>query len=286
MTAANLSGLASQPTSLKIGKEIKRGPFGVVYDGELNGKPVAVRKMYPLPLRGKEHSGLTSQIVEEALLMKQLNHARIVKFMEVYYSKDGPVVVMERMQKNLRQYLTTFVGKLSRERQIDMCFQIADAVHYLHSQQPPVVRRNISQNTIWFTPDGKVKLGGCTYVARLPPSGFFVDPLRDLYPYVPAEALTENAHYNEKVDIFSLGVVMLQVTTQRFPYVNQSDYGRHSEDLTLLPEDHPLKPIILQCLRDDPGERPDSGTVLRMLSEGETCKVHVSVYGLPSVLTC
>ena len=72
--------------------------------------------------------------------MKQLSHAHIVKFMEIYYSKDGPVVVMERMQKNLRirQYLTNFAGKLSRERQITMCLQIADAVHYLHSQQPPV----------------------------------------------------------------------------------------------------------------------------------------------------
>ena len=45
---------------------------------------------------------------------------------------------------------------------------------------------------------------------------------------------------------------------------------RRAKDLSRLPEDHPLKPIILQCLRDDPGERPDSGAVFRMLSEGET----------------
>ena len=69
---------------------------------------------------------------------------------------------------------------------------------------------------------------------------------------------------------------MLEIATQHPPSCRLSEIGmvpeidRHGKDLSLLPENHPLKPIIFQCLRDDPGERPDSGTVLRMLSEGKT----------------
>ena len=244
-------GLASVPTSLKTSlkteRVIKTGFFGELYEGEFLGESVAIRVIHPLLLQGK---GSTSQIVEQALLMKQLSHPHIVKIIEVYFSKeDGPILVMERMYDNLVKHLALNRGKLSRKRQIDICLQIADAVHYLHSQQPPVVGRNLSPIYILFSEDGRtVKLGGCM--------GFFVHPLL-------TEDLVENAHYNEKFDIYSLGVVILQVATQRgtIPVV---------EDPFYLPEDHPLKPIILQCLRDDPGERPGSGAVLRMLSEGET----------------
>ena len=91
-----------------------------------------------------------------------------------------------------------------------------------------------------------------------------------------------DSHYNEKIDVFSLGVLMLEIATQYLFLPGTSGIGttpeiqRHAEDLSQLPEDHPLKPIILQCLRDDPGERPDSGAVFRMLSEGESFSLAVT----------
>lgn len=262
--------MAASP-NLKIGRVVKTGSLGVVCEGELNGEAVAVRKIYPAIWQG--HDRIVSQIIEEARLMKQLSHPHIVKFFDVLWLKeDGPVYVMEMMHHHLGQHLAANRDNFPRERQVDICLQIADAVHYLHSQRPPIVRRSLSANYIWFSQDGTVKLGGCANVARLPPSGFFVaGPLRDSSsPYMPPEALIENSLYNEKADIFSLGVVMLQVATQLYPTVSKS-----AEDLSLLPEDYPLKTIILQCLRDDPGKRPNSGTVFRLLSEGEMCRLHV-----------
>ena len=110
----------------------------------------------------------------------------------------------------------------------------------------------------------------------MPSCGYFDGQAPGHVMYLPPEALVRNAHYNEKIDIFSFGVLMLEIATQCPPSGKLSGIGkvpeidRRAEDLSLLPEDHPLKPIILQCLRDDPGERPDSGAVFRMLSEGET----------------
>ena len=92
---------------------------------------------------------------------------------------------------------------------------------------------------------------------------------------MPPESLVKNAHYNEKIVVFSLGVLMLEIATQQLSLCEPPEIGtvpeinRRAKDLSLLPEDHPLKSIILQCLRD-PRERPNSGTVLRMLKEGET----------------
>ena len=259
---------------LTIGVEIGRGGYSTVCEGELDGKPVAVKMVYPRLLQDFEVKPLPQEFMHSAHLLQQLNHPHIVKIIEIYHSEDGHhLLVMERLDCNLGRYLNNHAGRLSRQRQIDLCLQIADAVHYLHSQQPPVVYRDLSAETV-LTLDGKLKLGSSLEAARLPSCGYFDDRQPGVIPYMPPEALVDRPRYNEKIDVFSLGVLMLEIATQYPPFIKLSGIGttpeiqRRAEDQSRLPEDHPLKPIILQCLRDDPEERPDSGVVFRMLREG------------------
>ena len=277
-----LSYIASlkSDTKLTIGGEINRGAYGTVYEGKLNGKQVAVKRLHNLLLEGEHDSESTESVCQQFLqpahLLQQLSHPHIVKIITFYDSKDGDhVLVMERLYCDLRECLERHAGSLPRQRQIDFCLQIADAVHYLHSQQPPVVYRDLSVKKV-LTLDGILKLGSSLLAARLPSRGYFDDRAPGVIPYMPPEALVDRPHYNEKIDVFSLGVLMLEIATQ-YPSVHKifgvgmiPEIQRRAKDLSRLPEDHPLKPIILQCLRDDPGERPDSGAVFRMLSEGET----------------
>ena len=221
-----------------------------------------------------------------------------MKILTFYRSKDSDLVlVVERLDCNLRDYLKRNAGRLSRQQQMDFCVQIAEAVHYLHSQQPPVVYYELSSRKVRTLDGGVLKLGSNlpSQVARLNPRIYyicdqeldqqtFVDQERtDGYSYKPPDALLGGfPQYNEKIDIFSLGVLMLEIATQYPPSARLYLMGRlpeiqrRAEDLSRLPDDHPLKPVILQCLRDDPRERPDSGAVLRMLSEGETFSLVVT----------
>ena len=273
-----MAALANPPeldAKLTIGRIIGIGAYGPVCEGELNGKQVAVKRILPLVLE-KERGLVSQDVMHSAHLLQQLNHPHIVKIIEIYYSEDGHhLLVMEKLECDLGKYLKDHAVRLSRQRQIDFCLQIADALHYLHSQQPPVVYRNLSANTV-LTLDGVLKLGSCLEVASLPSCGYFDDRQPGALLYMPPEALVAYCHYNEKIDIFSLGVLMLEIALQylSFPGISgigtTSEIQRRAEDLSRLPDDHPLKPIILQCLRNDPGERPDSGAVFRMLNEGET----------------
>lgn len=271
-------------TGLTIGRKISSGVYGPVYEGELNGKQVAVKRILPLPIEGLEERGMVSQnFLQSGPLLQQLSHPHIVKIIEIYHLEDEHhLLVMERMNCDIGKYLNNYTGRLSRQRQIYFCLQIADAVHYLHSQQPPVVYRNLSTNTVLMLDGGVLKLGSSLEVARLPSCGYFDDRQPGALLYMAPEALVVDSHYNEKIDIFSLGVLMLEISTQNFSFPGISGIGttpeiqRRAEDLSRLPEDHPLKPIILQCLRDDPGERPDSGAVFRMLSEGENFSLVVT----------
>ena len=277
-----MASLATPPKSdskLTIGRIIGSGAFGPVCEGELNGKQVAVKTILPLEERGSVYQNLlvAEELLHSAHLLQQLSHPHIVKIIEIYHSEYGHhLLVMERLDCALGKYLQRNAGSLSRQRQIDFCLQMADAVHYLHSQQPPVVYRNLSANTVLMLYGGVLKLGSCLEVARLPSCGYFDDRQPGALLYMPPEALVANSHYNEKIDTFSLGVLMLEIALQYLSFPGISGIGttpeidRRAKDLSHLPEDHPLKPIILQCLRDNPGERPDSGAVFRMLSEGET----------------
>ena len=266
--------------SFKIREKIGTGPYAEVYRGVFNGKQVAVKRIHLLLLEAcneaSDKEQLYREFMQSAHLLKQLSHPHIVKFVEFCHSKEGHrVLVVEMLDCNLGGYLKRNAGRLSRQRQIDFCLQIADAVHYLHSQQPPVVYRNLSANNV-LTLDDILKLGSCLQAARLPSCGYFDERGPGILSYMPPEALVDRSHYNEKIDIFSLGVLMLEIATQYPPSWNSFGVGttpeidRRAKDRSRLPENHPLKPIILQCLRDDPGERPDSGAVFRMLSEGET----------------
>ena len=134
---------------------------------------------------------------------------------------------MERLYCDLRECLERHAGSLPRQRQIDFCLQTADAVHYvyLHSQQPPVVYRDLSVKKV-HTLDGILKLGSSLLAARLPSCGYFDDRAPGVIPYMPPEALVDRPHYNEKIDVFSLGVLMLEIATQ-YPSCTQDFRSWH-----------------------------------------------------------
>ena len=275
-----MAALANSPKSdakLTIGREIYSGAWTLVYEGELNGQQVSVKRLSSsVLLKSPNKERVSRTFMRSAHLLKQLSHPHIVKFVEFYQSEDGDhVLVMERLDCSLREYLERNAGRLSRQQQIAFCLQMADAVHYLHSQHPPVVYRNLSSNTVLML-NGQLKLGSSLLTAKLPSWGYFDELAPGTTPYMPPEVLVVDSRYNEKIDVFSLGVLMLEISTEVLALTKLSGIGTTPElqcrakDLSHLPEDHPLKPIILQCLRDDPGKRPDSGAVFRMLSEGET----------------
>ena len=64
---------------------------------------------------------------------------------------------------------------------------------------------------------------------------------------------------------------------------------RRREDLSKLEEDHPLKPLILSCLEDDPKQRPDIvrvHTQLQVIVEGVEVSVLACMTPLMRVLIC
>ena len=241
----------------------------------------------------------------ECQLLERIGHPHVVDFRGAFYDEttDEPLLVMERMRENLREFLERNRNDLSSQRLLEVCLAIARGLRFLHTHTPPIVHRDLTDKNIMLGKDGLVKIGDLGQ-SRLKANNaeYFNTAQPGAIPFMPPEAMRKESHYNEKLDIFSLGVLMLEVATQEPPKVDLVGIGRDKEidrrreDLSKLEDDHPLKPLILSCLEDDPKERPDIVTVhtqLQAIVEGVEVSVfacttpfHVCMYESVCVYMC
>ena len=182
----------------------------------------------------------------------------------------GPILVMERMKENLQEFLENHVNKLTIQEQIHISHEITQGVAFLHQLTPPMVHRDLNDKNVMFTFDGVVKIGDFGQ-SKLKLKLDLTTAQPGMVLYMPPEALKiEQAEYDESLDIFSLGVLMLQIGTQQRPLVNMVGIGiipevkRREKDLQRMSDLHPLKPFILLCLSDDRKKRPKA-TELEMV---------------------
>ena len=275
---AGLSNYASyfrtKPPSLEIGNEISRGAYSAVLSGRLDGKEVAVKRFHLQTVN--QDKKILEDFQRECELLKRVDHPNLVKFEGAFYddATNEPVLVMERMTETLRQYLRRNSGKLSRQRQLEICISIVRGLCYLHSRTPAIVHRDLTDKNVLLDANEVVKISDLGQ-ARLKTIEYFSTGQPGAIPFMSPEAMQDLCHYSEKLDVFSLGVLMLEVATQQFPRVSmigigvQPELDRRREDLSELDDDHPLCPLIQSCLKDNPKERPDVVTVLTQLSAVE-----------------
>ena len=262
--------------------ELGRGAYGSVYPGELAGRPVAVKRIHSLLLEAHGTGGdyVVRSFEQECRRMESLNHSHVVGFLGAYQDAKGPFLVMERMAQNLRRFLAENRGKLRLQRQLQLCLDIVTGLQYLHTQETPLIHRDLNDKNILLDEDGKASiadLGQSKLKNR--PDQYFDSQAPGAMVFMPPEALSRNPHYNEKVDIFSFGVLMLEIATQQGPQAGLEGIAtvdeaeRRKEDLDCLPEGHPLKQLILDCLKNKPCDRPCISDLYDVLQQ--LAKVHI-----------
>ena len=251
----------SPPESFRFsdGPEIGRGAYGSVHPGELAGRPVAVKRIHSLLLEAHDTGGeyVVRSFEQECRTLESLSHPHVVRFLGAYRDANGPFLVMAKLTQNLREFLAENKGKLRLQKQLQLCLDIATGLRYLHTQETPLVHRDLNDKNILLDEDGKASiadLGQSKLKNR--PHEYFDSQAPGAMVFMPPEALSPNPHYNEKVDIFSFGVLMLKIATGLEGIGKDPERERRKEDLDHLPESHPLKLLILRCLENDPNDRP------------------------------
>ncbi|CAI8047041.1 Ankyrin repeat and SOCS box protein 3 [Geodia barretti] len=112
---------------------------------------------------------------------------------------------------------------------------------------------------------------------------------------MPPEALRAKPRYSDKLDTFSLGVVMVQIITRCFPTPTDAEIvvedettptgekilpvpelQRRQRDIGKVPPDHGLLPTALHCLKDRPRERPSAAQLCQSLGQLKTAEAYTA----------
>ena len=157
-------------------------------------------------------------------------------------------------------------------------------VVYLHGLKNPLIHRDLSDKNVLLTETGVVKIADFGQAKLL---GDLNDILQTTQPgavlYMPPEALKKKKGYTAKVDSFSLGVLMLEICTQSPPSsgldgINyEIEVKRREDDLRLLDDAHPLKPLIVWCLQYEE-LRPTVAVIQGFIKNDVQSKVRMVVH--------
>uniref|UniRef100_A0A667X5L3 non-specific serine/threonine protein kinase n=1 Tax=Myripristis murdjan TaxID=586833 RepID=A0A667X5L3_9TELE len=244
---------------IKIGE----GSTGIVCIATVKttGKLVAVKKM---DLRKQQRREL---LFNEVVIMRDYHHDNVVEMYNSYLVGDELWVVMEFLEGGALTDIVTHT-RMNEEQIATVCLSVLKALSVLHTQG--VIHRDIKSDSILLTQDGRVKLSDFGFCAQVSKE---VQRRKSLVgtPYWMAPELISRLPYGPEVDIWSLGVMVIEMVDGEPPYFNEPPLKAMKMIRDNLPPKlknlHKVSPLLKgfldRMLVRDPAQRATASELLK-----------------------
>jgi len=256
----------------QVKKIIGQGGMGSIYltnDTRLEGRLCAIKEVeYDRGLPEEMLQEARNQFQKEATVLARLDHPNLPKVSDFFSIGDHDYLVMDYVPgKDLRQLMMEARQEgnfLAEEEVLDWASQLADALKYLHTLDPPIIHRDIKPSNLKLTPSGLVKLVDFGLVKTLAPGEVTITILQGQGTalYTPLEQYGgDSGHTDARSDIYAFGGTLYHLLTNESP-VNVRDRFLNPGTLTPIRQINPdvsvrTERAVHWALQLHPEDRPD-----------------------------
>ena len=242
---------------------IGHGSYAVVKKLRFRGLECVGKKMHDilyLNATPQQREDMLTRFQGECELLMRLPHPCVVQFMGVYFEEGTllPILVMERLHSTLAATIDRY-GVLPDQISYDILYDVSLGLRYLHEHSPPIIHRDLSANNILLTShmSGKISDLGVAKMLSLSPAQMtqLVQSKAPGTPcYMPPETHSSRPKYDTKIDIYSMGVMLIHVFCGEWPFptdafqpdpqnsdslIPVTEVERRAEFLRKIGDDHP-----------------------------------------------
>ena len=265
------------------------GSYGGVCKARCDGLPCAAKIMHPTLFDPRDPGtpSYLQRFEKESRLLSSARHPNVVQYLGTYRDPETrlPVLLMELCDESLCRFLERSPRPIPYHIQVNIAHDIVLALVYLHLNN--ITHRDLTSNNVLMIAGVHAKVAdfGMSKLASVNPRMTPMTLCPGNVQYMSPEALEEPPSYTHKLDVFSFGVLLVQIMTRQFPnpgprfqVVSVPNFPegtirravpeteRRSSHLRMIADTHPLKATAITCLKSKEEVRPSAQRLNKTLS--------------------
>jgi len=265
-----------RPAELLLGQLLGSGGFGAVHRGRLRGEDVAIKRLHLDS--GQITADQLAEFRKEVTNLQALRHPRLIRFIGVALEPPVLCIVTELADGgSLHALLHTRCLPLTEVLRRSLVLQITEGVAFLHCRQPPCVHRDLKSPNVVLDSELNAKLCDFGLTESMDKTHISRRETECGSPrYMAPEVFDARDKLTEKLDVWSLGCLIVEVLTGRIPHedcstlqqvaakmlVRQQGPFEDSWADALLPE---VPRLVGPCFTRDAAARPSAAALLEAL---------------------
>lgn len=241
----------------EILKMIGKGGMSEVYlamDKNLN-KQWAVKEIQKKAW-DKNNQVVVQSALAEANMMKRLDHPCLPRIVDIIDKDDVIYVIMDYIEGEPLSRILEKEGAQEQETVIEWAEDLCGVLDYLHTQDPPIIYRDMKPANIMLQPNGNIKLIDFGIAREYKEQNLEDTVSLGTKGYAAPEQFGGKGQTDQRTDIYCLGVTLYHLVTGKNPCEPPYEiYPIRYWDPKLSAG---LESIILRCTQLNPEDRYQS----------------------------
>ena len=266
-------------SAIKILKKIGEGGSSDIFLGLYRGTQIAEKRLHLINVEKN-----INEFKREVASFILLHHPYLLLFFGVIAEPKHLSIITEYCPGgNLHEllYNKKYID-LSWKLRKQFLLQIAIGMNFLHTNNPPILHRDLKSLNIFLTNDMKkstditdVKIADFGLSVRYEKNCNLTERVGTCLWMAPEVIKTQK--YTTKADVYSYGIIMWEVCTREIPYdycsyeniLYRVSYKKERPNLSRLPNDTPkeFEELMQKCWEHDPNSRPDFDAIIEIIKD-------------------